>query len=159
MDRSSPSGSLLAKSDRLLDRIELLRLEGTRRLPTDLRDELAKIEQTVRGSGDGAPPVTVAGAHHFVFGLQSMLMPTEHAVSAVRPELAERGKSGDMQLRRLALPAREHLPNEETWVELIGLTVQRAHDRWSLLAAQATRADRLAAGQTEQLARGALRAG
>jgi hypothetical protein len=143
MDPSSLGGRLLARSDGLLERIELLRLRGNRRLPTDLRDELANLDNTIRGDGDSRVPITLASAHHYVFDLQSVLMPSERAVSDSRQGMGRRGYWKHTSLRQLALPAREESPDEEAWVEAVGVTVRRAYDRWSLLSAQAARADGL----------------
>jgi DNA-binding winged helix-turn-helix (wHTH) protein len=148
---SAGHSSLLVKSDGLLERIEQLRLLGLLRLPGGLRQDLVSLADSARGDAEERVPVTVASAHGYVFDLQAALMNPRRS-SARRGRGGEAARTGlDLRPRLLELPARDQEESEVAWAEAVRLTVQRAHDRSSLLAAQAAATERLARAEGARL--------
>ncbi|MDQ6772129.1 MAG: winged helix-turn-helix domain-containing protein [Candidatus Dormibacteraeota bacterium] len=129
--------SLLAHTDSLLERVELLRLQGVLRVPEQLQYELEAIAPESGDEHRARRPRTLAAAHRYLFDLQIPLLSGEGSRrirrQAVAPDLSEGGQT----VRRFALPARESVANEAVWLDHVRLVVQRARDAARYLGAQA----------------------
>jgi hypothetical protein len=139
---------LLAQSDRLLDRLEQLRLMEQRAVPSTLATAV-RLLQLRLGQTDPARPRTVRAAHNLVFAVQQRLMaanprnpqPRSHPGRAAgSPRVARLPTAGSWKL--LSLPPRGAGQAEEDWRELVTLTVTRALDRWSWAQGRAVSAAR-----------------
>jgi len=128
---------LLAQSDRLLDRVEQLRLMEQRSVPPTLADAVGALQLRL-GLSDPARPRTVRAAQTLVFAVQQRLMaanprnpqPRSHPGRAAgSPRIARLPAAGRWKL--LSLPPRGAGQSDEEWGDLVGLTVIRALDRWS----------------------------
>ena len=139
---------LLAQSDRLLDRLEQLRLMEQRAVPRALAAAVQSLQVRL-GQTDPARPRTVRAAHNLVFAVQQRLMaanprnpqPRSHPGRAAgSPRVARLPVAGTWKL--LSLPPRGAGQEEDGWRELVALTVTRALDRWSWAQGRAVRAAR-----------------
>jgi hypothetical protein len=139
---------LLAQSDRLLDRLEQLRLMERRTVPASLATAVRALQVRL-GQADPAKPRTVRAAHNLVFAVQQRLMaanprnpqPRSHPGRAAgSPRVARLPLAGTWKL--LSLPPRGGGQPEQQWRELVALTVTRALDRWSWAQGRAVRAAR-----------------
>lgn len=137
---------LLAESDRLLERIEQLRLMERTTVPPALAAAVGALQGRL-GRFQGRPPRTVRAAQNLVFSLQQRLMsanprhpsPRAHPGRPVGSSYVTRIPGGSWKL--LALPCSR--PGSETeWHQLVALTVERAFDRWSFAQAKAVAASR-----------------
>ncbi|MBO0687430.1 MAG: hypothetical protein J2P45_30130 [Candidatus Dormibacteraeota bacterium] len=138
---------LLAESDELLDRVERLRLEERRTVPPTLASAVQSLQ--ARLGSQATSPRTVRAAQNLVFAVQQRLMasnprnPTPHSPlgrPAGSPRVMRLPAAGTWKL--LSLPAQAAGLDLEHWRELVGLTVSRALDRWSLTQGRAIRAAR-----------------
>jgi hypothetical protein len=123
---------LLWQSDRLLEQVEQLRLQGRRHLPEPLRRELESLATSVSPEVGAPRPATVAAAHRFALALQWRLLR-----AAPRPRSRSRLLTGGGRWKVLELPAGGR---DDAWLELAELTVERALDRWRLVHDRATAA-------------------
>ncbi|MDQ6899860.1 MAG: hypothetical protein M3072_10200 [Candidatus Dormibacteraeota bacterium] len=138
---------LLDESDRLLERIEQLRLAGQRELPPQLAQALLDL-QVQLGPAPSLRHNTLHAAHNAVFALQQGLVsanrrnPTPRAHAGRRPgEPRVIRVTASASWKVLVLPARR--PDaEQEWPELVEVTVERAYDRWRLAQARAVAAAR-----------------
>jgi hypothetical protein len=144
---------MLAESDRLLDRVERLRLAGQKLCPALLSDAV-RVLQVQLGRLDGARPRTVRAAHNLLFGLQARLMAANPRNLRPRPQpdrpvgvsrisiLRQGGAWKFLALPPPPPPAGGHASGAAEWLRLIDLTVQRALDRWASAQDQAVGAAR-----------------
>ena len=139
---------LLAQSDRLLERVEQLRLMEQRTVPPALAAAVRALQLRL-GQADAARPRTVRAAQNLVFAVQQRLMaanprspqPRSHPGRAAgAPRIARLPAAGCWKL--LSLPPRGAGQDDEEWRELVELTVTRALDRWSWAQGRAVRAAR-----------------
>ena len=138
---------LLAESDQLLDRVERLRLLERRTVPPALASAVQALQ--ARLGSEATSPRTVRAAHNLVFAMQQRLMasnprnPMPQAPlgrPAGSPRVVRLPSAGSWKL--LSLPAHAGGLDLERWREMVGLTVSRALDRWSLTQGRAIRAAR-----------------
>jgi hypothetical protein len=139
---------LLAQSDRLLDRVEQLRLMEQRTVPPALAAAVRTLQVRL-GQTDPARPRTARAAQNLVFAVQQRLMaanprapqPRAHPGRAAgSPRIASLPDAGRWKL--LSLPPRGAAQDDEEWRELVALTVTRALDRWSWAQGRAVGAAR-----------------
>ncbi len=133
---------LLRATDQLLESIEQLRLLDVVQVPDHLQTQLSSVAATMGENGRRWSPATLADAHDKVFRLQLLLL---HGGGAhwMQPGPTAAQPSGDARVRALSLPSRRRFGTSTDWLEQVGLTVQRAHDRTRYLDAQAHAARRL----------------
>src|SRR6266567_6778827 len=129
---------LLAESDSLLDDVEKLRLDDESEAPQQLREAIRALQMRLGRTDPPLPPATLHAAHDLVFAVQQRLMaanpkhprPNRHAgrpggqpiVTVVRDE-------GLWKL--LTLPPPPGGAADDSWLELVDATVERAWHRWS----------------------------
>jgi hypothetical protein len=148
---------MLARSDRLLDEVEQLRLSDEVRIPPTLREAIRGLQQRV--GPETANPRTVRGAQLLVFAVQQRLMGANPHNSQPRAHVGRaRGSPkrarlpGGGEWKELTFPARPAQgPDSDWWVD-VQLVVERALDRWSFAQNQA-----VAAARSRQPAEKALR--
>lgn len=128
---------LLDESDRLLERIERLRMAGQRDLPPLLGRALLSL-QVQLGPFSPLRHQSLHAAHNAVFTLQHRLLaanrrnptPRSHAGRrAGEPRVARVTSSASWKF--LVLPPRRQDAAED-WPMLVEATVERAYDRWRL---------------------------
>ncbi len=139
----------LARSDEVLDRLELLRMADQVAVPQSLRDAIRALQLRLGRVDAPASPRTLRAAQHLVFSVQQQLMAANPRNPNPRPHV---GRPGGMpQLKSLpkggrwkflTLPPRTPKLDEREWLSLIDLTVERAFDRWAYSQHQARRAAR-----------------
>jgi hypothetical protein len=140
---------MLAESDRLLDRVERLRLMEQHLLPAALSTAICSL-QTVAGRAGGVQPRTVNAAQQLLFSVQQRLMaanprnpqPLAHPGRAAGASRVAHIGSGGVTWRFLSLPAPGGSRSEAEWRERVELTVERALDRWSYVQGRAVAAAR-----------------
>lgn len=142
---------LLATTDRLLDRIEELRLADNLMISDRLRAQLAAVAEEIGGQSQRRVPATLAGAHDHVFRLQTKLLQAGDR-PARQPLPGQSSDAPSTTLRPMSLPERGRSKSDAEWLEEVRLTVQRAHDRASYLAAQAEAANALPFANAEHIA-------
>lgn len=142
---------LLAESDRLLDRLEELRLQGDRALPEALAEAVRRLHLRL-GQARVGRPRTVAGAQELVFAAQQRLMDANPRNRQPRRAAGRPGGSpvvarleGGVTWKFLTLPPRPPEADED-WQKLVELTVERALDRWCLAQDRAVAAARAREG-------------
>lgn len=160
-DAEAHRKDLLAEADRLLDRVEHLRLMEQEVVPPALAASIRALQARLGGL-DRAGPRTVRAAQHQLFAVQHRLMaanprnprPRPHAGRAAGvPRVRRLGGLGAWKF--LALPPARPVGGEE-WRRLTELTVDRARDRWCYaqgMAVSAARAGRPDAATRVSLAR------
>jgi hypothetical protein len=149
---------MLARSDRLLDEVEQLRLADQVRVPPMLRDAIRALQ--LRVGPDSANPRTVRGAQLLVFAVQQRLMgvnphnpePRAHVGRARGSPRRARLSSGG-EWKELTFPARPAQGSEAEWWGQVTLVVERALDRWSFAQNQAVAAARSGQSAEEALGR------
>jgi len=148
---------LLEQSDRLLDRVEQLRLMEQGSVPPTLAAAVRALQLRL-GQVDPARPRTVRAAQNLVFAVQQRLMaanprspqPRSHPGRAAgSPRVARLPAGGCWKL--LSLPPRGAGQGDEDWRELVALTVTRALDRWSWAQGRAVGAARDRRGEAPRL--------
>src|SRR5579884_3728986 len=149
---------LLEQSDRLLDRLEELRLAGRHLLPPALAEAVHRLQ--LRLGQPAARPRTLRAAHQLVFAAQQRLMAANPRHPRPRPHLGRaQGTArvaplaGGATWKFLTLPAPAPGRPGAEWRELVEATVERALDRWALAQAQAVAAARARRGVGPALAR------
>jgi hypothetical protein len=138
---------LLTESDRLLDYLEELRLRGGRSLPEALAEAVRRLHLRL-GRAQVGRPRTLAGAQELVFLAQQRLMAANPRNRQARRPAGRPGGSpvvarlkGGVTWKFLTLPPRP-AEAEDGWRQLVGLTVERALDRWCLAQDRAVAAAR-----------------
>src|SRR5579884_4178589 len=149
---------LLEQSDRLLDRLEELRLAGRHLLPPALAEAVHRLQ--LRLGQPAARPRTLQAAHQLVLAAQQRLMAANPRHPRPRPHLGRaQGTarvaplSGGVTWKFLTLPAPVPGRGGMEWRELVEATVERALDRWALAQTQAIAAARARRGARPALAR------
>jgi hypothetical protein len=148
---------MLARSDRLLDEVEQLRLSDEVQVPPTLRDAIRALQ--LRIGPESANPRTVRGAQLLVFAVQQRLMganphnpqPRAH-VGRARGSPRRAPLPGGGEWKELTFPARPAQGLEAEWWSQVQLVVERALDRWSFAQNQAVAAAR--SGQPAETALG-----
>jgi hypothetical protein len=129
---------LLAASDRLLDRVEELRLADQVETPPALEDAIAALQLRLGASDRARRVASLQAAHDLVFAVQERLLalnrgaPAPHRHAGRGGGQAARLDIGDGERWKvLVLPAR---PDDEAhrprWEERARATLERALDRW-----------------------------
>jgi len=140
--------TLMAESDRLLDEVEVLRLNDEEDAPAALREAIHMLQQRLGRTSPPVPPATLAAAHELVLAVQQRLMaanpkhprPNRHRGRAEGQAMSARVRD-DRLWKVLALPPPHGEPDDE-WLELVDATVERAWDRWCYAHHHAARAAR-----------------
>jgi hypothetical protein len=143
--------SLLAESDDLLERVEQLRLAGQRLCPADLADAVRRLQLRL-GRVDGGPPRTVRTAHGLIFAIQARLMAANPRSPRPRshperppgvPRISVLRQGGAWKFLALPPPPAAAGPAADAeWRDLVGLTVERALERWTCAQDRAVSAAR-----------------
>ena len=139
----------MAESDRLLDEVEVLRLNDEEDAPPQLREAIRSLNSRLGRSDPPMPAATLAAAHDLVLALQQRLMaanpnhprPNRHRGRPAGQPIVARVHN-DRLWKVLALPPPPQGEAEDDWLELVDATVERAWDRWCYAqhhAVQATR--------------------
>jgi hypothetical protein len=140
--------ALMAESDRLLDEVEMLRLDDHTDAPVTLREAIRALQRRLGRPDPPLPPATLHAAHDLVFAVQQRLM-------AANPNLPRpnrhQGRPGGQPVvtvvrneklwKLLTLPPPNGASDDE-WLELVDCTVERAWDRWCYAQQHAVRAAR-----------------
>jgi hypothetical protein len=131
--------ALLDTSDRLLDRVEELRLADRVETPPALQEAIHALQGRLSAAARAGNASTLEAAHDLVFAVQERLLalnqrrptPRSHPGRAEgSPIVASVGRGDRWKL--LALPPRpEDAGQEESWRELVQATLERALDRWA----------------------------
>lgn len=136
---------LLGEADRILDRVEELRLLEQRVVPPRLAASIQALQE--RLGRRPASPGTLAAAHRLVLALEGRLMMRNPRVPVTqRHEERPVGQplikvlQGGIRWKMLTLPPAPPTGPDAAWLELIEATVDRAHDRWAYAQEQARRA-------------------
>lgn len=129
---------LLARSDDLLDDLELLRLRGRRLTPTALRHRIVELRADA-GLAERSAPHSLAAAHDLLLCMQQRWLNLNPRHPGVTPPPAD-GGSG--RWKHLPLPPCPPGGPDERWRHLARATVERAFDRWCWAQHHATRAAR-----------------
>ena len=141
--------SLLAESDFLLDDVEMLRLEDESEAPPRLREAIHALQVRLGRRNPVLPPATLDAAHDLVFAVQQRLMAANPNLP--RPNRHDGRPGGqpvvkvvrdDRTWKVLTLPPPPNAGNEDDWLELVDMTVERAWDRWCYAQQHAVRAAR-----------------
>ncbi len=142
---------MLAESDRLLERVEELRLAGQRICPAGLSDAVRMLHVRL-GRVDGGRPRTVRAAHDLLFAAQARLMAANPRNARPRPQperpagvprISVLRQGGAWKFLALPPPPPAIGPAAQAeWRRLVDLTVQRALDRWACAQDQAVGAAR-----------------
>jgi DNA-binding winged helix-turn-helix (wHTH) protein len=127
---------LLKRTDELLERIERLRLGAVPKLPSSVRSDLEQVARQVTSFEQRAPE-SLSGAHAQVFRLQERLLGSNRSVSRTSVFLP---RVGSAAVREFRLPRRDPAAYLGEWRDQARPIVQRAHDRWLLISAQAVAA-------------------
>ncbi len=153
---------MLAESDRLLERVELLRLAGQRLCPAGLSDAVRTLHVRLGRVGGGRPR-TVRAAHDLLFLVQARLMAANPRNARPRPQpdrpagvprVSVLRQGGAWKFLALPPPPPSTGPAAHVeWQRLVDLTVQRAQDRWACAQDQAVGAARDRAGAVGALHR------
>lgn len=131
--------ALLAASDRLLDRVEELRLADHVETPPSLQGAIRALEQSLGRAERARHLPTLQAAHDLVFAVQERLLavnrgrptPRGHPGRAPGTPIVTR-LEGMQQWKLLALPPRPDEPEADpVWRELVHATLERALDRWA----------------------------
>lgn len=146
-DRERSRKRLLGEADRILDRVEELRLIEQRAVPAGLAEAIHALQQ--RLGRRPSSPATLAAAHRLVLALEGRLMIRNPRMSTTRAhDERPRGQpvmkvlQGGVRWKLLTLPAPPPGGPDAAWFELLEATVERAHDRWAYALEQAKRAAR-----------------
>jgi hypothetical protein len=141
--------SLLAESDVLLDDVEMLRLEEKSEAPPRLYEAIHALQVRLGRRNPPVPPATLEAAHDLVFAVQQRLMAANP--NHPRPNRHD-GRPGGQPLVKLVgddrtwkvltLPSPPSGGNDDEWLELVEMTVERAWDRWCYAQQHAVRAAR-----------------
>lgn len=139
--------SLMAESDCLLDDVEKLRLDDQVEAPQHLREAIRSLQIRLGRTDPPLAPATLHAVHDLVFAVQQRLMaanpkhprPNRHAgrpggqpvITVIRDERL---------WKLLTLPPPPGGDADETWLELVECTVERAWDRWCYAQQHAVRA-------------------
>jgi hypothetical protein len=140
---------LLAESDDLLERVELLRLQDQRVVPVALRHAILGLHARA-GCVEQAPlRLSVRFAQELIFTVQQRLMAANPRRPSARAHLGRgagiptrRGLGPGIAWKLLVLPPPPSLGDEPCWLEMVDLTVERALDRWAYAQHHALRAVR-----------------
>lgn len=139
--------SLMAESDGLLDDVERLRLDDRDEVPQQLREAICALQVRLGRSEPPLAPATLHAAHDLVFAVQQRLMaanpkhprPNRHAGRpGGQPVMTVVRDGGVWKL--LTLPPPPGGGPDDTWLELVECTVERALDRWCYAQQHAVRA-------------------
>ena len=141
--------SLMAESDRLLDEVEVLRLQDEDEAPTALREAIRMLQMRLGRTDPPLPPATLEAAHDLVFAVQQRLMaanpnhprPNRHRGRPEGQPIVARVNDEDLW-KVLALPAPPNGEPDDDWFELVDATVERAWDRWCYAQQHSVRAAR-----------------
>jgi hypothetical protein len=140
---------LLAESDLLLEDVEMLRLGDAIEAPARLREAIRALQIRLGRRNPPLPPATIDAAHDLVFAVQQRLMSANP--KNPRPIRHSGRPSGqpvmtvvreDRKWKLLSLPPPANAA-DESWLELVESTVERAWDRWCYAQQHAIRAARL----------------
>jgi hypothetical protein len=133
-----PRQTLLARSDDLLDELELLRLHDRRLTPAALRRRIDRLRSDARLPERPAPR-SLAAAHDLLLSMQQrwLNLNPRHPGVSVPPPGGERNR-----WKQLPLPPCPPGGPDEPWRGLARATVERAFDRWCWAQHHATRAAR-----------------
>ena len=141
--------SLLAESDYLLDDVEMLRLNDKSEAPPRLREAIHALQIRLGRRNPPLPPATLEAAHDLVFAVQQRLMAANP--NHPRPNRHDGRPGGqpivkvvrdDRTWKVLTLPSPPNGGDEDEWMELLDMTVERAWDRWCYAHQHAVRAAR-----------------
>jgi hypothetical protein len=141
---------LLARSDRLLDAVEELRLRDEVETPPGLRERIMELRRLAGVPGRRLPD-RLELAHNQLLGVQDTLLTLDPRHPRVRGGGGRSAATGEVW-KHLNLPPIPASGRDQRWRELARAIVERAFDRWCWAQHHATRAAR--AGQD---ARAALR--
>jgi len=139
--------SLMAESDVLLDDVERLRLDDRDEVPQELRDAICSLHVRLGRSDPTLAPATLHAAHDLVFAVQQRLMaanpkhprPNRHAGRPGGQPVMTVVRDGGLW-KLLTLPPPPGGGPDDSWLELIECTVERAWDRWCYAQQHAVRA-------------------
>jgi len=129
--------SLMAESDRLLDEVEVRRLQDEEDAPAALQEAIRMLQARLGRTHPPVPPATLAAAHDLVFAVQQRLMAANP--NHPRPHRHRGRPEGQPVVARvhnerlwkvLALPPPPDGAADQDWLELVDATVERAWDRW-----------------------------
>jgi hypothetical protein len=144
---------LLKRTDELLERIERLSLGAVPKLPSSLRSDLEQVARQVTSFEQPAPE-SPSGAHAQVFRLQERLLGSNRSVSRTSVFVP----SASTAVREFRLPRRDPAEYQDEWRDRARPIVQRAHDRWLFVSAQAVAARSLPEAPAELAERRAKQA-
>src|SRR2546429_9461189 len=141
---------LLAESVALLEDVEMLRLNDAAEAPLRLRESIRALQIRLGRRNPPVPAATLDAAHDLVFAVQQRLM----AANPKNPRpLRHNGRPGgqpvitlireDRKWKVLALPPPTASGQDDDWIELVELTVERAWDRRCYAQQHAVRAARV----------------
>lgn len=134
---------LLAESDQLLERVEHLRLMEQREVPQALSRSIRSLQLRLGWTG-ATEARTLRAASSQLFSVQQRLMSANPRAAQPRahlgrpPGVARTSRvPGAGVWKFLSLPALAPRRPDGKWCELVGLTVERALDRWCWAQGQA----------------------
>jgi hypothetical protein len=134
-----PRQTLLARSDDLLDELELLRLGGRLLTPRAQRRRIDKLRSDARLAERPAPR-SLAAAHDLLLSMQQRWLNLNPRHPGVTPPPAP--ARGSDRWKHLPLPPCPPGGPDDPWRRLARATVERAFDRWCWAQHHATRAVR-----------------
>jgi hypothetical protein len=139
--------ALLAESDSLLDDVERLRLDDEVEAPHQLREAIRALQVRLGRHDPPLPPPTLHAAHDLVFAVQQRLMAANPNLPRPNRHAGRPGGQPVVTLVRkrrlwklLTLPPPPTGATDDSWLELIEGTVERAWDRWCYAQRHAVRA-------------------
>ena len=131
--------ALLARSDDLLDELEVLRLRDRLLTPAALRRRIEGLRSDARFPERSAPR-SLAAAHDLLLSMQQRWLNLNPRHPGVTPPGPPAPASD--RWKHLPLPPCPPGGPDETWRHLARATVERAFDRWCWAQHHATRAAR-----------------
>lgn len=139
--------ALLEESDSLLDDVEKLRLDDETEAPPQLREAIRALQIRLGRSNPPLPPAALHAAHDLVFAVQQRLMAANPKHPRPNRHAGRPGGQPVMTVVRenrlwklLTLPPPPSSPPDDSWLELVDATVERAWHRWSYAHQHARRA-------------------
>jgi hypothetical protein len=140
---------LLEESDRVLEKVEQLRLVEASAVPQSLRRAIAGLQARLGRQDPPPPPATLRAAHSMVFAVQQRLMAANPRNPGTRAHPGRAAGAPRMQAVRagarwkvLTLPPQPATGDPAQWLELVDATVERALERWAYAQFHAARAAR-----------------
>lgn len=141
---------LLAASDRLLDRVESLRMADQVQTPPALEEAIAALQRRLGPSSRTARAASLEAAHDLVFAVQERLLalsrgtrvPRQHSGRAAGEAAVVNIGSGERWKVLVLPPMPEEARHHASWRERAQAMLERALDRWEYAHHHAARAIR-----------------